>query len=145
MACAVGIAATLALLGGLAWNERVGARQSLAEGETHAALAQTVRATRLAPWNPDGWLYRAQLAIEGATRGSCDAPCATDRAVRLTPIRPSVRMTRARIRAAAGDLPGAYTDAARAARLYPYRGEYARSRDEIATLLERAFRGSLSD
>jgi hypothetical protein len=145
MACAVALAATVVLLGGLAWNARVAARQALVQGDTDAALVQSVRATRLAPWNADGWLYRAQLAIEGTTGGSCDADCSIDHAVRLARVRPSIRMTRARIRASEGDLPGAYTDAARAARLYPYRGEYARSRDEIATLLQRAFRSSLSE
>jgi len=48
-----------------------------------------------------------------------------------------LRDLRARARTALGDLPGAYSDLAEAARRYPLRTEYARGRDAAAAVLPR--------
>jgi hypothetical protein len=131
-------AAVIAGLGGLAWNARFHARQALAEGRLDDALVQIRRSTRLAGWNADGWLYRAQLVAGGGVADELPPAFSVERALVLTPVRPAVRMTRARARARSGDVAGAYADAARAAALYPASADYARSRDEIAKMLETA-------
>jgi len=133
-------AAAISGLAGGAWNARFHARQALVEGRIEDAVGQLARSTRMAPWNPDGWLYRAQIASGGAVVDSEPPEVLIERAFRLAPIRPAVRMTRARLRAVAGDLPGAYAEAAKASSLYPLSMEYARSRDEIATLLQTTSR-----
>ncbi len=130
----VAVASVLAGLSGLAWNDRVASRQTAASGEMDRAQELARRSTRLAPWNADGWLYRAEL------RAATGEPSRTthqqvlqevDRSIALSPIRPAARMFRARMRAARGDLPGALADATAAARLYPLRPEYAKARDEL--------------
>ena len=136
-------AATVAGLSGVAWNARVAARELAHGGQTQQAEVLARRAARLAPWNPDGWLYLATI-VAGPRPDRLDEPRlieatqAAERAVSLSPVRPGARMTRARLRAAAGDAPGAYADAAAAARLYPLRHEYAASRDELAHRLVAA-------
>ena len=139
--CGVVAAAALAASGGLAWNVRLEARQRVAAGQTAEAERLARRATRLAPWNPDGWLYRAQIVAGPQPSPSLaaervgEAREAVERAVALSPVRPAARMTRALLRAVAGDLPGAYADASAAARFYPLRTEYAAARDELGRRL----------
>jgi hypothetical protein len=136
-------AAAVAGLGGAAWNERVAARALAHEGRSDAAATLARRASRLAPWNPDGWLYRAQI-VGGVTPDPvlgaryAEAVHAAERAVTLSPVRPAARMTRARLRAAGGDVPGAYADAVEAARLYPLDRSYAASRDDLARRISAA-------
>jgi len=113
------------------------------EGRAEPAAALARRASRLAPWNPDGWLYRAQIVGGREPDPSlaaryAEALDAAERAVALAPVRPAARMTRARLRAAAGDAPGAYADAATAARLYPLERDYAAWRDDLARRIEAA-------
>jgi hypothetical protein len=140
---AVVVAACLTGLAGLAWNARVDARQELAVGNGTEAARLAERSTRLAPWNPDGWLYRAQIELAEADRLGTSSETLTGaledvrRSIALSPIRPAARMVRARLRALQGDLPGACADAAEAARLYPYRVEYARARDDLMGSLSR--------
>jgi hypothetical protein len=139
---AVIVAACLAGLSGLAWEARLNAKQDLAAGDIESAVLESARATRLAPWNPDGWLYRSELALataardgnpERAVRGSTVETI--ERAISLSPVRPAARIVRARLRALDGDLPGAYADAEQAARLYPIHGEYVEARDALAEAL----------
>ena len=59
-----------------------------------------------------------------------------DRAIALSPVRPAARIVRARLRALDGDLPGAYADAAQAARLYPIHADYVDARDALAEALD---------
>jgi len=140
---AVIVAACLAGLSGVAWEARLNAKQDLAAGDIESAELESVRATRLAPWNPDGWLYRSELALaraahdgvpERAVEGSTVETI--ERAIALSPVRPAARIVRARLRALDGDLPGAYADAEQAARLYPIHGEYVEARDALAEALD---------
>jgi hypothetical protein len=140
---AVIVAACLAGLSGLAWEARLNAKQDLAAGDIESAVLESARATRLAPWNPDGWLYRSELALarasrdgvpERAVRGSAGETI--ERAISLSPVRPASRIVRARLRALDGDLPGAYADAEQAARLYPIHEDYMEARDALAEALE---------
>jgi hypothetical protein len=57
-------------------------------------------------------------------------------------VRPSAHAQRARIRAALGDLPGAYADLARAAELYPARSAYARESEVLGRRLAVSTRSS---
>jgi len=134
---AVVVAACLTGLAGLGWNARVDARQELALGNGTDAARLVARGTRLAPWNPDGWLHRAQIGLAEAERLGSSSEALTGaledvrRSITGSPVRPAARMVRARLRALQGDLPGACADAAEAARLYPLRVEYARARDDL--------------
>ena len=119
------------------------AKQHLASGDEQAAEQQASLATRLAPWHPDGWLYRSEIALErGAGGGELDRAGrllsleAVERAISMSPVRPSARIVRARLRALDGDLPGAYADAEQAARLYPMNQEYVAVRDALARALD---------
>jgi len=145
-AALAGLALCVALAGisGLARNTRQTARQAAVEQDHAAAATAARRATRLAPWHPDGWLALAQAELAGADPASPDealrrAASRVDRAVTLAPTRPFARDLRSRVRLARGDLPGAHADAAAAARLYPHSKEYAAARDRLAQRIERAF------
>jgi len=140
---AVIVAACLAGLSGVAWEARLNAKLDLAAGDTEGAARQASRATRLAPWNPDGWLYRAEIALERAADGGRQDRAAhvssleaVGRAISMSPVRPAARIVRARLRALDGDLPGAYADAKEAARLYPTHTQYGVERDTLAQALD---------
>jgi O-antigen ligase len=130
------VAATVLALGGLAWNGRFSARQAIAESDFAGAATHAERATRLAPWDPDGWLLLGHAALSKEPQDADLAAASAERAVALAPIRPAARALRARVRIKDGDVPGALADAAEAVRLYPLSPPYARTRDE----LERSFR-----
>jgi hypothetical protein len=145
---AVLIAACLAGLSGLAWEARLTAKQSFAAGERESAELHAARATRLAPWNPDGWLYRAELGLDRLELEGPIGDAAWDYsheavgfAINMSPVRPSARIVRARLRALEGDLPGAYADAEAASRLYPMQDEYVAARDALARTLDTSMRG----
>jgi O-antigen ligase len=140
---AVIVAACVSALSGIAWEARLNSKLDLALGDVEASSRQAERATRLAPWNPDGWLYRAELGLaraehdgdpERAARGP--SLVTIERAIQLSPVRPAARIVRARLRALGGDLPGAYADAEQAARLYPLNREYAQAREALGRALD---------
>ena len=142
---AVIVAACLAGLSGVAWEARLNAKQDLAAGDETGAQRQASLATRLAPWNPDGWLYRSEIALERAAGGPeqgraayTESVDAVERAISMSPVRPGARIVRARLRALDGDLPGAYADALEATRLYPIHEEYGVARDALARALDAA-------
>jgi O-antigen ligase len=135
LAATIGGAGVLAL-GGLAWNERFEARQALAMGLADRPALHAERATRLAPWDPDGWLLLGHAALTEEPADRDLARRAAERAVGLAPVRPAARALRARVRIADGDVPGALTDSAEAVRLYPLSPLYARTKAD----LERSFR-----
>ena len=142
---AVIVSACLAGLSGLAWEARLNAKADLAAGEIESAEQEAARSTWLAPWNPDGWLYRSELSFAQAVRAGHPERAARgptvetiERAISLSPVRPAARIVRARLRALDGDLPGAYADAERAARLYPIHAEYGEARDALADALDDA-------
>ncbi|MCP3980409.1 MAG: hypothetical protein GY716_13990 [bacterium] len=132
------VAAVLAAAGGLAWNTRTAARANLAAGNLEAASALATRAARIAPWNVDGHLLRGRAGLGSApTRErATELLPAVERALELSPVRPGAYDLRARLRLSRGDLPGAYTDARRAATLYPLRVEYAEFANRLASALE---------
>ncbi len=132
------VAAAIMALGGLAWNERFSARQAIAETDFTGAATHAERATRLAPWDPDGWLLLGHAALTKDPPDRDLGAASAERAVALAPIRPAARALRARVRIQDGDVPGALADAAEAVRLYPLSPLYARTRDE----LERSFRAA---
>jgi len=125
------IAASVAALGGLAWNERFESRQSLAAGEIESASAHAQRATRLAPWDPDGWILLGQAALGSHPPERERAARAAERAVALAPTRPAARALRSRVRLLDDDLPGALADAVEAARLYPLSPLYAKAKADL--------------
>lgn len=131
------VAATLAALGGIAWNERSATRQAAMQEQRAEALRHARRAVRLAPWSVDGRMLLAQALLttpgdEAGRRRRIDAGrIEIERAIDLSPVRPAARDLRSRFRLALGDSPGAYADAAEAARLYPRSREYAASRDRL--------------
>jgi len=136
-------AATVAGLAGLSWEARYRARQDAASGVAPDASGQAELAARLAPWNVDA---RTMAAHAGLAWGGSDldpdiaprsALAHANRAVDLSPVRPSARAVRARARRALGDSPGAWADLAEAARLYPLETSYARARDEMAPRIPR--------
>lgn len=135
------IAAALAGLGGLAWNDRRAARDALARAEVEQARALARRSTELAPWNPDGWLIYSRAILERPAEGADDraekALAALGRAVALAPVRPSARDARSRVRRALGDVPGAYADAVAAAALYPRSTRYAQALERLKAELPR--------
>lgn len=122
---------------GLAWNARVEARAVATDEGARAADALALRAVRLAPWDPDSRLVRAEILL--ASEGAADADRErlriardeADAAVGLSPVRPGARALRARVRLLEGDVPGAFADLSEAARLYPMNREYARDRVEV--------------
>jgi hypothetical protein len=126
------LAAGVAALGGIAWEQRQRAREALAAGDVAAAFARARRASQLAPWDVDAWVLYAQTSDPRSPR---DVELRLERAVRLSPVRPLARQLRSRVRLALGDLPGAWADAREAARLYPSHEPYARERDRLAQLL----------
>ena len=134
-------AAAVTALAGFGWNARIEARERLAMGAFDQAVASARRAAALAPWDSEAEIARAQALLARGSAARRDAGDlrealeAADRAVSLDPLRPGARDTRARTRAALGDLPGAYADFSEAARLYPLRADYSRRRDEIAAAL----------
>ena len=138
---ALAIAAVLAGLGGLAWNERVLARQAIAEADWPEAERHAESARRLAPWHPDGWLETIQAGLSAAPESGPSTATASallpaaEHAIAASPVRPSARLLRARLRLALGDVPGAWVDADRAAALYPLRRDYADFRDRLHAAL----------
>ncbi|UCG76075.1 MAG: O-antigen ligase family protein [Gemmatimonadota bacterium] len=132
-------AAVLAIAIGLASNALFQAREAVARGEVARALDLSRRATRLAPWDPNGWLFRAQALLD-AGEDPERALAAAERAVDRSPVRPAARAARARAREALGDLPGAFADLAEAARLYPAQDDYVRMRDGIGARAPRRSR-----
>ncbi len=137
-AAAAGAAVVLAL-SGLAWNARYLARDAAARGDPATAASEAGKAAALAPWSPDAAVAHAETLL--ASAGDADGERAeaalgeADRAVALAPTRPGIRVVRARARILSGDLPGAFADAAEAARLYPRSEDHRRLRDEIARRL----------
>ena len=125
------VAAIVLALSGLAWNERFEARQQIALGPGGSPVAHAQRATRLAPWDPDGWLLLAQTALAGEPRNRDVAAGAVERAIALAPTRPAARALRARLRREDGDVPGALADIAEASRLYPVNPLYARTKSDL--------------
>ncbi len=138
------LAAVACVFGGLGWNARVDAREFLAVGDLPAAVSIGRRAAALAPWSTEAratlaWALLARGTAPGGSRDDLrEALSAADQAVALDPARPGLRDLRARARTALGDLPGAYSDLAEAARRYPLRTEYARGRDAAAAALPRS-------
>ena len=121
------VAATIAALGGIAWNDRFDTRQALVDGDLERATVRIDRATRLAPWNPEGWLLLGPVALANVPPDRPRAADAAERAIALAPTRPAARMLRSRIRLFDGDLPGAYADVSEALRLYPSSPLYVRA------------------
>ncbi len=140
----VAAAALVAAAGGLAWNARVAARYAAAAGDPGEALRLAGRATRLAPWEADGWLLRAGARLDAAGKGGLarehvdEALEAAERAVRVSPVRPAARALRGRLREALGDVPGAFADFRAAASGYPMDTNYAEQRARLAARLAAA-------
>lgn len=134
---ATSLAAGIAVLSGLAANAKLDARNLVAEGDTLRSSERAERAVHLAPWDVDARMFRAEQTFElaGDLRSEpsliARATSDVDRAVLLSPVRPSARELRSRIRLTTGDLPGGYADLVEAARLYPLRTEYAQRRDAV--------------
>ena len=127
--------ALAAALSGLARDALYDAREAAAQGDHAEALRLAERAAWLAPWDADPPQFAAEARMAaGAAVGA--ALIDAERAVRWAPSRASVRMVRARARAAGGDLGGAYADAAEAHRLYPLHPDYAAQRDALGSALE---------
>jgi hypothetical protein len=127
------VAAFACAASGLAKDALFSAREAAVAQDHPAALAAAVRAERLAPWSPEAAQFTASARIASGGAGAGLAAAAdADRAVALAPARASARVTRADIRLAIGDAPGAYADLASAAKLYPLRTDYALRRDALA-------------
>ena len=126
----------LAACAGLADNCRDLARHARAQSDPRAADRLSARAVGLAPWHVDGWLLRGAVTLDAGR--TSEAAAAVAGAIAGSPVRPGARALRARVRFAAGDVPGAWADAAMAARLYPLREGYARERDELWSRLPDA-------
>jgi O-antigen ligase len=139
------VATTIALSGlafasGMSANALYQARLAAAEGGHDAALRLGKRAARWAPWSINAQLFTAGALLETAgdsERSLRDALERSERAIALSPIRASAREVRARVRARLGDLPGAYSDLAEAARLYPGKAWYGEQRDRLRGELPR--------
>jgi hypothetical protein len=136
--CAVVGAAAVAVLAGLGENQLDAAIQAVVDEQPTVAAARAQSAVRLAPWRTDGWLLVARISAEhdpgseNPRRRLERALYQADRAVERSPVRPAAYYLRSQLRWIAGDAPGAWVDAAEAARLYPARGEYASYRDQLA-------------
>jgi hypothetical protein len=134
---AVLVAAGAAAAGGLATNARLAARAAAFAGKPERGLMQAERAVALAPWDADAGILVARMTADAALAGPPggatwrQAVERADRAVALAPVRPSAREVRARVRLAAGDVPGAFADLSEAARLYPAHEDYAAARDRL--------------
>jgi len=131
-ACALAAFAVLAL-DGAAHDARWRAWVAAVEGDRGTAAVEAGRAAALAPWSPEA---HAALAAAARTLEPPDlarALAAADRAVAVGPYRPALRVLRAGLREAVGDVPGAWADADRAAALHP------------ASATEAALRARLED
>jgi hypothetical protein len=141
------LAAGAVAAGGLANNARLSARAAAFAGEPGRGLSHAERAVALAPWNVDAAVLLARMTADVArlepTAGTTWRLAAerADRAVGLAPVRPAAREARARIRLAAGDVPGAFADLSEAARLYPAHESYAVSRDRLRERLAAVAKG----
>ena len=134
--------ATVAGLSGWSRNDRSAARAAALEQRAEEAAVRARAAARHAPWNADAWMLAAQAGLDAPRderpRERLERALAdVERAVAASPVRPSARYLRSRLRLALGDTPGAYADAAEAARLYPHREKYLSHRDEMAAGLPR--------
>jgi len=135
------LAGTALALGGIARDRRLEARSAALAGSHEQAAELAREASALAPWSVDGRLLYSRLLLdETAEREGADSRLAlavreVERAVWLSPVRPSARALRARARLRSGDTPGAYADLCEAARLYPIHGSYAQERDALALRL----------
>ena len=139
------VAAMLFALAGLGAEARWRARLAFTAGDEQAARGYLEQATRFAPWNPDGWLQRAQLEEQwgdgGANEATAGALDHVERAIRLCPSRPAAFAQRARLRFEVGDHAGAFADLRRSAELYPNQGDYATERDRLEQALRSALPG----
>jgi len=135
------VAGTAVALSGIARNRRLEARYLVLAGARERARELAGEARTLAPWNVDGrMLYAQTLLDEIGPEGPTDPRFSTalhevEQAVRLSPVRPSARALRARVRLRLGDTPGAYADLCEAARAYPIHEGYGRERDALAERL----------
>jgi len=135
------VAGTAVALGGIARNRRLEARHALVGGSPEHASELAREGRALAPWSVDGRLLYAQILLDGNGPEGLDerrehaALRELEQAVWLSPVRPSARALRARVRLSLGDAPGAYADLCEAARGYPAHAGYARERDALAERL----------
>ena len=125
------VAVGIAVGAGRGASARAEARLAALRGDSGAAVEASVRAARWAPWSADAALLEAQTRRETASASA-------DRAVALAPTRPVAREVRGRLRAAEGDIPGAYADLLQASRLHGLRSDYARLAAEAASQLPHA-------
>ena len=143
------LAASLAGLSGLSSNARIAARSAAFAAEPARALELASQAAGLAPWDADASLLLARITADLAGERAADdtglelALERADRAVALSPVRPSARELRSRIRLSAGDPLGAYADLCEAARLYPLHDGYAAARDRLRESLRAASGGTV--
>jgi hypothetical protein len=136
------VAATIAALSGLAWNARYELRRATTPRDVAKGRFMLEIASHAAWWSVDSRSMYAQVLLDRAHGSEPEVALRTalswsNRAVALSPVRPSSRETRARIRLALGDTPGAWADLAEAARLYPLEKRYARLRDELEPRVPR--------
>lgn len=131
----VWLAAGLAALSGVSSNARIAARSAAFAAEPARALELASRAAHLAPWDADASLLLARISAEMRLEPALER---ADRAVALSPGRPSARELRSRIRLSVGDPLGAYADLCEAARLYPVHAGYAAARDRLRESIEDA-------
>jgi hypothetical protein len=125
-------------------DSRMAAREAAWSADGERALRLAERGARAAPWDVDCALAAARANLGDASAIAPPGPrreraaALAERAVRLSPVRPSARALRARLRWLDGDLPGAYADLLEAARLHPAHAAYARDRDAVRERLETA-------
>ena len=133
------LAAVVVATGGLASNARSAALAAEARSDRVAALGHVERAVALAPLDVDARLLEARLYL--LSNMPAEAGVAAEAAVRLAPYRPSARGTRSLLRQQAGDLPGAWSDARAAARLYPVDPDYEVRADRLGQAVEGSLPG----
>ncbi len=142
------VAVTVISVAGRASEALEQARHAARSGDLQGAAHAAARAARWAPWSAEGPILLAEIALstpDSAAQIDVElrelAFGAATRAVALAPDRAYARYLRARARLGRSDLPGAYTDAREAARLYPMRRPYAEFRDQIGLQSQESFGG----